>query len=54
MTPIAPTAMPLGKGEGGGGFFRSTGTWGCAACKGILFRTSSLAKGILCGNFSPF
>ena len=36
----------------GGGFFHSKGTWGCAAHKGILFRTSSLAKGILFGNFS--
>ena len=31
----------------GRGFFHSKGTWGCAARKGILFRTSSLAKGIL-------
>ena len=38
--------------HGGGGFFHSKGTWGCAAHKGILFRTSSLAKGILFGNFS--
>ena len=36
----------------GGGFFHSKGTWGCAAHKGILFRTSSLAKGILFGNSS--
>ena len=36
----------------GGGFFHSKGTWGCAAHKGILFRISSLAKGILFGNFS--
>ena len=36
----------------GGGFFHSKGTWGCAAHKGIHFWTSSLAKGILCGNFS--
>ena len=36
----------------GGGFFHSKGTWGCAAHKGILLRTSSLAKGILFGNFS--
>ena len=39
---------------GGGGFFHSKGTWGCAAHKGILFRTSSLAKGILLGNFIDF
>ena len=38
--------------RGGGGFFHSKGTWGCAASKGILFRTSSLAKGVLFGNFS--
>ena len=37
----------------GGGFFHSKGTWGCAAREGILFRTSSLAKGVLFGNFSP-
>ena len=36
----------------GGGFFHSKGTWGCAAREGILFRTSSLAKGVLFGNFS--
>ena len=36
----------------GGGFFHSKGTWGCAAHKGILFRTSSLAKGVLFGSFS--
>ena len=36
----------------GGGFLHSKGTWGCAAHKGILFRTSSLAKGIRFGNFS--
>ena len=44
-----------GEGElahGGGGFFHSKGTWGCAAREGILFRTSSLAKGVLFGNFS--
>ena len=28
------------------------GTWECAAHKGILFRTSSLAKGVLFSNFS--
>ena len=33
-------------------FFHSKGTWGCAAREGILFRTSSLAKGVLFGNFS--
>ena len=37
---------------GGGGFFHSKGTWGCAAREGILFRTSGLAKGVLFGNFS--
>ena len=37
---------------GGGGFFYSKGTWGCAAREGILFRTSGLAKGVLFGNFS--
>ena len=36
----------------GGGFFHSKGTRGGAAHKGILFWTSSLAKGILFGNFS--
>ena len=38
---------------GGGGFFHSKGTWGCAARKGILylFKPSSLAKGILFANF---
>ena len=36
----------------GGGVFHSKGTWGCAARKGILFRTSSLAKGVLFSNFS--
>ena len=40
--------------HGGGGFFHSKGTWGCVAQKGILFRTSNLAKGILFGNFSRF
>ena len=30
-----------------GGLFHSKGTWGCAARKGILFRTSSLAGDIL-------
>ena len=37
---------------GGGGFFHSKGTWGCAAREGILFRPSSLAKGVLFGNFN--
>ena len=36
----------------GGGFFHSKGTWGCAAREGILFRPSSLAKGVLFGNFN--
>ena len=31
----------------GGVFFQSKGTWGCAARKSILFRTSSLAKGYI-------
>ena len=35
-----------------GGFFHSKGTWGCAAREGILFRPSSLAKGVLFGNFN--
>ena len=35
-----------------GGFFHSKDSWGCAAREGILFRTSSLAKGVLFGNFS--
>ena len=35
-----------------GGVFHSKGAWGCAAHKGILFQTSSLAKDILFGNFS--
>ncbi len=35
----------------GGGFFHSQGTWGCAVLDGILFRTSSLSKGILFCNF---
>ena len=39
-------------GGGGGGFFHSKGTWGSAACEGILFRPSSLAKGVLFGNFN--
>ena len=38
--------------RGGGGFFHSKGTWGCAAREGILFRPSSLAKGVLFGNFN--
>ena len=29
---------------GGGVVFHSKGTWGCAVSKGIVFRTSSLAK----------
>ena len=39
-------------GASRGGFFHSKGTWECAAREGILFRTSSLAKGVLFGNFS--
>ena len=46
------TALPVHIQPPGGGFFHSKGTWGCAAHKGILFRSSSLAKGILFGNFS--
>ena len=38
--------------RGGGEFFHSKGTWGCAARKGTHLQTSSLAKGILFGNFS--
>ena len=38
--------------HGGGGLFHSKSTRGCSARKGMLFRTSSLAKGILFGNFS--
>ena len=41
-----------GRRHGGGGFFHSKGTWGCAAREGILFRPSSLAKGVLFGNFN--
>ena len=44
----------LERKHGGGGFFHSKGTWGCAARKGMLFKLSSLAKGILFANFSPF
>ena len=33
-----------------GGLFHSKGAWVCAAPKGTLFRTSSLAKGIYLGN----
>ena len=36
----------------GRGFFHSNGTRGCAACKGTLFRTSSLAKGMRLGDVS--
>ena len=35
----------------GGGLFHNKGAYGCAVCKGILFRTASLAKGILFGDF---
>ena len=38
----------------GMGFVHSKGTWGSAARKGILFRTYSLAKGLLFGNFTVF
>ena len=31
--------------------FHIKGTWGCAARKGMLFKPSRLAKGILFGNF---
>ena len=34
------------------GLFRSEGTSGCAAPKGVLFRASSPTKGILFGHFS--
>ena len=36
----------------GGGFFHGNGTWGCAARKGTLFWTSSLAKGMRLDNVS--
>ena len=45
--PVVPGAPSRG-----GGFFHSKGTWGCAAREGILFRPSSLAKGVLFGNFN--
>ena len=45
-------SQTTGLPTGGGGFFHSKGTWGCAVHKGILLSTSSLAKGILLGNFS--
>ena len=52
-SPATFFSRPSGlKSRGGGGFFHSKGTWGCAAREGILFRTSSLAKGVLFGNFS--
>ena len=35
----------------GEGFFQRKGSWGCETHKGILFRTSSLAKGILLNIF---
>ena len=38
--------------RGGLGFLHSKGTWGCAFRKGMLFQTSSLAKGIRLGNVS--
>ena len=46
------TPESVARARGGGGFFHSKGTWGCAARESILFRTSSLAKGVLFGNFS--
>ena len=49
---LAACSLHLPTGGGGGGFFHSKGTWGCAAREGILFWTSSLAKGVLFGNFS--
>ena len=45
--------MAQSLGNTGEGLFHSKGTWGCAALKGILFQTSSLAKGMLFGNFGP-
>ena len=44
---IKLTVFPYRLPRGGGGSFHSKGTWGCAARKGILFRTPSLAKGII-------
>ena len=35
----------------GEGFFHNKGTWRRAAHKGVLFRASSQAKGMLFGNF---
>ena len=55
LTPVTSNTEEshgLGGFGTGGGFFHSKGTWGCAAHKGILFRTSSLGKGILFGNSS--
>ena len=43
---------PLKGANHGGGIFHSKGTRGCSAREGIFFLTSSLAKGILFGNFS--
>ena len=48
---VRPMATSL-RGQLQGGFFHSKSTWGCAAHKGILFGTSSLAKGIFFGKFS--
>ena len=52
MRYFPSTLLTVEVHHGGGGFFHSKGTWGCAAREGILFRTSSLAKGVLFGNFS--
>ena len=50
---LLPTSFPRDCSLATGEFFHSKGTWRCAAREGILFRTSSLAKGVLFGNFSP-
>ena len=52
LADILSCSTVCGLPSRGGGFFHSKGTWGCAAREGILFRTSSLAKGVLYGNFS--
>ena len=52
LNPVLGSGKVRSQG-GGGGFFHSKGTWGCAAREGILFWTSSLAEGVLFGNFSP-
>ena len=51
---IEDSAVQRNLPKGGGGFFHSKGTWGCAARKDILFKLSSLADGIRFANFSPF